>query len=62
VSQVLKYYPAVYDGSMPYNSPVDRTIFIVTEQIFTCNTHNLAVAFGNKTYAYVRVDTFYPVI
>lgn len=45
-------YPAVYDGSMPYTSPIDRTIFIVTESIFTCNTNNLAVAFGNKTYAY----------
>lgn len=45
-------YPAVYDGSMPYTSGLDRTIFLVTESIFTCNTNQLARAFGNKTYAY----------
>lgn len=53
VTEVVKtLYPAIYDGSQPYNSPVDRTIFMITEQVFTCNTHNLATAFGNKTYAY----------
>lgn len=45
-------YPAVYDGSMPYTNGLDRTIFIVTENIFTCNTNQLARAFGNYTYAY----------
>jgi carboxylesterase type B len=45
-------YPAVYDGSMPYTNGLERTIFLVTESIFTCNTNQLARALGNQTYAY----------
>ena len=55
--QIISYilntlYPAIYDGSQPYASPIDRTIFLITESCFTCNTNQLARAFGNKTYAY----------
>ena len=49
---VKTLYPAIYDGSMPYTSPIERTIFFTTEAMFTCNTNQLARAFGNKTYAY----------
>ncbi|KAJ9651969.1 hypothetical protein H2198_008795, partial [Neophaeococcomyces mojaviensis] len=52
VDTILKLYPAVYDGTYPWKSPVDRTITIVTEQIFTCNTNYLARAYQNKTYNY----------
>jgi carboxylesterase type B len=45
-------YPAIYDGSMPYSNSLDRFIFLITESIFTCNTNQLARAFGNNTYAY----------
>lgn len=45
-------YPAVYDGSQPYRNGLDRTILIVSELIFTCNTYYLARAYENKTYNY----------
>jgi len=45
-------YPAVYDGTYPYTSGLSRTIFIVSESIFTCNTNYLDRAYGNQTYAY----------
>lgn len=50
VLQVL--YPPVYDGTYPWRTPIDRTIALVTEQIFTCNTNYLARAYGNMTYNY----------
>jgi len=49
---VKDLYPAVYDGSYPYTSGLARTILIISESIFTCNTHYLDLAYGNKTYAY----------
>ena len=53
ISYILNtLYPAVYDGSQPYTNALDRTIFLITESCFTCNTNQLARAFGNKTYAY----------
>lgn len=45
-------YPAIYNGSYPYTSALERTILLLSESIFTCNTHYLDLAFGNKTYAY----------
>lgn len=45
-------YPAVYNGTYPWTSPITRTIQLVTEQIFTCNTNYLARAYQNKTYNY----------
>jgi carboxylesterase type B len=49
---VKTLYPAVYDGTYPYTSGLQRTIFIVSESIFTCNTNYLDRAYGNQTYAY----------
>lgn len=49
---VTKYYPPVYDGTYPWTSPITRTIQIVTEQIFTCNTDYLARAYDNQTHNY----------
>jgi carboxylesterase type B len=49
---VKTLYPAKYDGSMPYRNPVERTILMVTESAFSCNTNFLNKAFGNQTYAY----------
>lgn len=50
ITQTL--YPAIYDGTYPWTSPITRTIQIVTEQIFTCNTNYLARAYQNQTYNY----------
>lgn len=52
LAQVLALYPQVYDGSYGYTSPILRTIQMVSEQIFTCNTNYLAKAYNNRTYAY----------
>ena len=49
---VTTLYPAVYDGTYPWTSPIERTIQFVTEQIFTCNTNYLARAYNNQTYNY----------
>jgi len=49
---VKQLYPPVYDGSMPYTTPLQRTIFLVSESLFDCNTFYINRAFGNKTYAY----------
>ncbi|OAP56007.1 hypothetical protein AYL99_10159 [Fonsecaea erecta] len=49
---VKTLYPAIYNGSQPYKSPIERTILFVTESSFTCNTYFLNKAYGNKTYAY----------
>jgi carboxylesterase type B len=49
---VKTLYPAVYDGTYPYTSGLQRTVFIVSESIFTCNTNYLDRAYGNQTYAY----------
>lgn len=45
-------YPAVYDGSQPYRNGLDRSILLISELIFTCNTNYLARAYGNNTYNY----------
>lgn len=52
VSKILSLYPAVYDGTYPWTTPIDRTIDLVSEAFFTCNTNYLDRAFGNKSYAY----------
>lgn len=57
--QVLDYilteaYPPIYDGSQAqnYTDPIARASAITAELVFTCNTHYLNTAFGNRTYAY----------
>jgi carboxylesterase type B len=45
-------YPAVYDGSQPYRNGLDRTILLISELVFTCNTNYLGRAYGNSTYNY----------
>lgn len=49
---VKNLYPAVYDGTYPWRSGIERSIQIVTEVIFTCNTNYLARAYHNQTYNY----------
>ncbi|KAL7891990.1 acetylcholinesterase [Trichoderma sp. SZMC 28014] len=49
---VLDYYPAVYNGTYGYTSPIDRSIFFFSEVVFTCNTHYMLKAFPNSSYAY----------
>jgi len=45
-------YPAVYDGSYPYSSPIDRIIRVVNDAAFVCNTNYMNKAFKNQTWAY----------
>jgi len=53
INYVVKtLYPARYDGSQPYKSPIERTILFVTESSFVCNNYALNKAYGNQTYAY----------
>lgn len=47
---VTELYPAVYDGTYPWRSPVDRTVKLIGELVFTCNTNYLARAYGNQTH------------
>ncbi|EXJ65504.1 hypothetical protein A1O7_01845 [Cladophialophora yegresii CBS 114405] len=49
---VQTLYPARYDGSQPYTSPIERTILFVTEASFVCNNYFLNKAYGNQTYSY----------
>jgi carboxylesterase type B len=49
---VKTLYPAVYDGTYPYTSGLSRTVLIVSESTFTCNTNYLDRAYGNNTFAY----------
>ncbi|KAL6250518.1 hypothetical protein RBB50_002820 [Rhinocladiella similis] len=45
-------YPADYDGSQSYTSPLGRIFLIVNEVIFVCNTFYVNNGFKNQTYAY----------
>jgi carboxylesterase type B len=45
-------YPAVYDGTYPWRSPLERTFNLVSDSSFVCNTNYLNKAFNNQTYAY----------
>lgn len=49
---VNELYPADYNGSQPYSSPLERTFLLIQEGSFTCNTNFLNRAFKNQTYAY----------
>ncbi|KZN84710.1 Secreted lipase [Penicillium chrysogenum] len=52
---VNELYPANFSDpaiSARYNSGINRTIAMVNEEIFTCNTNYLARAFENETYNY----------
>jgi carboxylesterase type B len=45
-------YPAVFDGSFPYNSTTGRIALMLSEMAITCNTMYLQHAFGNNSYSY----------
>ena len=45
-------YPPIYDGSYGYTSAFTRTVVILSESAFTCNTNYLDQAYNNATYAY----------
>jgi carboxylesterase type B len=56
-SQILDYvvevlYPAVYNGSYPWRTPLERTTVIISDLYFNCNTNMINKAFKNQTYAY----------
>jgi carboxylesterase type B len=45
-------YPAIYDGSQPYTTPIDRSILITGDRLFTCNINYATEAYNNRTYNY----------
>lgn len=49
---VTVLYPAKYDGSQTYSSPLERTFRIVSDSAFVCNTNYINKAFKNQTWAY----------
>ena len=51
ISNVL--YPALFDGTYPYRTQLDRGIHFVSEEIATCKTNWINRAFQNQTYAYI---------
>ncbi|KIX94759.1 uncharacterized protein Z520_09449 [Fonsecaea multimorphosa CBS 102226] len=45
-------YPAKYDGSMPYTTPVERATLMVQESFFTCNVNYMGKAYGANISEY----------
>ena len=43
-------YPPKYDGSQPYNSPLERLTLTTQEYLIACNTVDMGRAYGNQTY------------
>ena len=52
LQEILKLYPAVYNGSYPWTTPIDRAIDLISEAFFTCPQNWLQRALGNNSYAY----------
>lgn len=50
ITKVL--YPAVYDGTYGYKSPFQRSVVMISEAVFECNTDYINRAYRNTTYAY----------
>jgi carboxylesterase type B len=50
ISKVL--YPAKYDGTYGYTTPLERAAFLISELIFVCNTDYINRAYHGQTYAY----------
>ncbi|MCJ1257350.1 hypothetical protein MMC24_005175 [Lignoscripta atroalba] len=46
-------YPPIFDGSYGYTSNLQRSVILVAEAFFTCNTYYLDRAYLNQTYAYL---------
>ena len=51
ISNIL--YPAQFDGTLPYQTQLERGMLFVSEQIITCKTNWINRAFRNQTYAYI---------
>ena len=57
-SQVQNYiinnvYPPIYDGSLPYTSPLERIELFTLEYLVSCNTYSISRAYGNNTHNYL---------
>ena len=50
---ISKIYPPVYDGSLPYVTPQQRSDLAVKEYLISCNTVSMVNAYQNKTYNYI---------
>ncbi|KAI4166703.1 MAG: hypothetical protein LQ343_007826 [Gyalolechia ehrenbergii] len=50
---INQIYPPIYDGSLPYTDPQQRSDLAVNEYLIKCNTISVAEAYGNQTHNYV---------
>lgn len=50
---INQIYPPVYDGSLPYTNPQERSDLAVNEYFIKCNTISVAEAYDNQTYNYI---------
>ncbi|GKT46605.1 carboxylesterase patB [Colletotrichum spaethianum] len=48
-----KLYPAVYDGTYPWKTPLERTSKTIAESWFICNNHFLNKALDGNAFNYV---------
>lgn len=49
---IEKIYPPVYDGSLPYKTPQQRSDLAGKEYLISCNTVSIAEAYKNRTHNY----------
>lgn len=50
---VYNLYPAIYDGTQPYNNWYERASLITSEFAFICNNYYMFSAAGSHSYGYV---------
>ena len=46
-------YPPIYDGSLPYKTPQQRSDLAGKEYLISCNTVSIAEAYENRTHNYI---------
>ena len=50
---INQIYPPIYDGSLPYTTPQQRSDLAVKEYLITCQTVSIAKAYRNQTHNYI---------
>lgn len=50
---INQIYPPIYDGSLPYTTPQQRSDLAVEEYFTSCQTVGIAEAYGNQTHNYI---------
>lgn len=50
---INQIYPPIYDGSLPYTNPQQRSDLAVNEYLIKCTTVSVAEAYENQTHNYI---------